>query len=374
MFKFSNINERSMNIVFVITDLTTLGGVERTTLLLANELIEKGYKIQIVSLFKRNDFVKFPLGQISDIQYVINRGYLLKEDSSNRFFSIISLFAVLLRFKKTFKKIDPSSIYVAQCFLPAAFLWLFGKSKQTIVCEHFKYELYNKVICMFRDRIYSKLLQVITLTQEDCKKYLKVLSNVRVIPNMSPYSVSKVSDMTNQRIVSVGRLTFQKGYDFLIKAISECKNEIKGWSIHVFGEGELYDDLISMAENNQVNDILHFEGYSSNIENELLNSSIFVLSSRFEGLPMVLLEAMSKGLAIISFDCPEGPRALLHDGAGLLVEKENPSELAAAIVKLTKSCALRTDYSEKAQLAINKFSAENVILLWSNLFKDLNLE
>lgn len=363
-----------MKIAFFVTDITTLGGVERTTLLLANEFIRFGHDVKIVSLFKKNETIKFPLGLISDIQYVIPKGYLLKEDSSNRLASFFSLFLLLTKFRNKTKEIDSNTLCIAQCFLPSVFLWLYGKSRRTIVCEHFKYELYNKLVCNIRDKIYSNFLQIITLTKEDYDKYLKVLSNVRIIPNMSPYLVSKSADMNKKRIISVGRLTYQKGYDYLIKAICKCKNQISGWSIHIYGEGELEKELKLLAKLNNVDDILFFEGYSNNIEKELMNSSIFVLSSRFEGLPMVLLEAMSKGLAIVSFDCPEGPRALLENNAGFLVEKENIDALAQALVTMTQSNELRQEYSKKAQLAIENFSPQKIVELWHNLFSDLKIK
>ena len=176
-----------------------------------------------------------------------------------------------------------------------------------------------------------------------------------------------------KRIISVGRLTYQKGYDYLIDAVYRCKKQICGWTVHVYGDGELYEELNAQVMDKGINDIFFFEGYSEKIEDELANSSVFVLSSRFEGLPMVLLEAMAKGLAVISFDCPEGPRALLQNDAGILVEKENPNALADAITKLTDSYELRKEYSKNAQIAIKHFSAEKVVELWNNLFIGLKL-
>ena len=358
-----------MKFTITITDITTWGGVERITLLLAKALIEKGHTVSILSLFKKHQSLKFDAGSVK-IDYVINSGYTLNSKANNR---IIAFKSVVYAYKEIIKHIDKSTntIYIAQCFLPAFILWMRGKAKQTIVCEHFKYEIYNPIVCFLRDKIYKRFLQIITLTKEDCDKYKRRLTNVRVIPNISPFSTIKKANLMSKRIISVGRLTHQKGYDYLLESIKLMKDNLDGWTFHVYGDGELREQLEKHAKQLRIDNVITFEGFSDNIEKEMLSSSIYVLSSRFEGLPLVLLEAMSCGLPIVSFDCPEGPKSLIGNGAGILVKPESPQDLANALQKLINSYSLRETLSLRSHERSKKYSKASVIALWDNLFHDL---
>lgn len=361
-----------MKFIITITDITTWGGVERITLLLANSLIEQGHNVSILSLFRKNQSLKFDPGSVK-IDYVINSGYTLNSKANNR---IQAFKSVIKAYKEIYNHIynsETDTIYIAQCFLPAFILWLRGKAKQAIVCEHFKYEIYNPIVCFLRDKIYKRFLQIITLTKEDCDKYKRRLSNVRVIPNISPFSTIKKANLMSKRIISVGRLTYQKGYDYLLESINVIKENLDGWTFHVYGDGELREPLEKYAKELKIDNVIFFEGFSNNIEKEMLSSSIYVLSSRFEGLPLVLLEAMSCGLPIVSFDCPEGPRALLGNGAGILVKPESPQDLANAIEKLMSSYSLRETLSKRSHEQSKKYSKSSIISLWDNLFHELHL-
>ena len=362
-----------MNIVFIITDITTMGGIERTTLLLAEELVKRNYQVENWSCFKKNERPYFNCDNIT-IKYITQLSYELNDKQSNRLFLIPQLISLLFSIRKLLKYSSRDSLFICQCFLPTLVMWLNGFIKNVIVCEHFKYELYTPFICKFRNWIYKKTKQVVTLTREDEVKYKKYMNRVSVIPNMSPFNVGDMANIKKKRIITVGRLSFQKGYDLLLQSVHDLFDEFSDWSLDIYGDGELLNTLLNQRDNLGLQHNVHFNGYSNNIKKEMLESSIFVMSSRFEGLPMVLLEAMSCGLPIVSFDCPEGPKTLLSDDVGLLIEAENINLLNSALRNMMSSYDLRLKYQNKVKERALLYTADNVVNKWKELFYYLGLE
>lgn len=356
-----------MKILFILPDITTRGGVERITSILANTFVRKGIDVTIISLFKRMDMPAFALDEKVCLTFITGNDYNLKEGR-------IRLFPILLKALvglKKFLKTEPHDLIISQCFLPALLVYISGYARQSVVCEHFKYELYKQPVLVLRNYVYSKFRRVITLTQADADKYRKVLKQVGVIPNISPFIVSGSSDLSKKRIIAVGRLHHQKGFDLLLDAVKDLFQTFQDWRLDVYGEGELYNELIERRNLYHLQPFVDFKGYTDNIKKEMLQSSIFVLSSRYEGLPLVLLEAMSCALPIVSFECPEGPADLLKDNVGCLVEAENVVALRNALKTMMENQSLRESYANREKIAIKKYSVDSILKMWIDLFCEL---
>lgn len=354
-----------MKLTFVITDITSRGGTERTTAVLSRVFREKGHDVSILSLYKSRNELSFDIDFQVKINYIYPHAYIL---SKGLLYRLRMLFNGLLALRKYLLNSNSSELYICQCFLPAFFIYLLGFANKSIVCDHFKYELYQQPLRFFRNYIYSKFKYVVTLTESDAVKYRKVLKRIAVIPNISPFPIGNKADLTSKRIIAVGRLHPQKGFDLLLKAVEDLFIQYPDWSLDIYGEG---DDNLKLSQ--EVNDLelqnfVHFKGYVNNVREEMLKSSIYVLSSRYEGLPMVLLEAMSCGLAIVSFKCPEGPEDMLAPNAGYLVEAENTVELRNALSEVMSDHSLREKLAINAQRKILAYSTDNVYALWCNLF------
>ena len=217
----------------------------------------------------------------------------------------------------------------------------------------------------------KRLDRFVVLTEKDKEAWVE-LDNVCVIPNPLSFVPQNISKLTEKRVIVVGRYCHEKGYDLLLKAWCIVQNSIADWRLEVFGEGDLsqYDEMIRSLNMDHHRCILH--GRSSNIQDEFEKSSLAVCSSKFEGFGLVITEAMSCGLPVVSFDCPWGPRAIINDGEdGLLVENGNVVKLADAIIWMIQHPEMRSKMAAKAIENVQRFSIEKIAEKWKSLFDAL---
>ena len=215
--------------------------------------------------------------------------------------------------------------------------------------------------------------QFVVLTEEDKKAWAE-LPNISVISDPLSFCPTQRSSLSVKRVIAVGRYVYQKGFDQLLQAWATIERQYPEWQLVVFGDGDRtpYEQLIDDLKINRKSCQLH--GRTDDVEKEYCNSSIFVLSSRFEGFGMVLLEAMACGLAVVSFDCPCGPKDIVKDGEdGLLVENGNIDLLASSLSRLMNDETLRQSMSKTGQKNAQRFSIDYVADQWRRLFESLNI-
>jgi glycosyltransferase involved in cell wall biosynthesis len=218
----------------------------------------------------------------------------------------------------------------------------------------------------------KKLDKLVVLTEKDREAWGE-LDNVVSIPNPLSFVPSSASRLTEKRIICVARYSHEKGIDLLLTAWKEVESQIDDWRLDVFGEGERspYEQLIDNLGIDRANCALN--GRTTDVEKEYCNSSVFVLSSRFEGFGMVIVEAMACGLPVVAFDCPWGPQAIISDGEdGLLVENGNPSALAQNLIALIKDDGKRKVMSEAALRNVQRFQIEHIAQQWKKLFVEIS--
>ena len=218
----------------------------------------------------------------------------------------------------------------------------------------------------------QKLDKLVVLTDRDRDSWVE-LNNVVTIPDPLSILPTKISPLTEKRVVAIARYSHEKGIDLLLKAWSIVEKQISDWRLDVFGDGDRapYEQLIDELKINRKSCQLH--GRTDDVEKEYCNSSIFVLSSRFEGFGMVLLEAMACGLPVVSFDCPWGPRSIITDGEdGILVENGNFASLACCISKLINDHKLRYSLATSCVQSVRRYELENIAKQWRSLFEYLS--
>lgn len=350
-------------ICFLIGDISHSGGTERVTTLIANQMA-KDNKIYILSLsgnsppfFEQNSSI-------------INDSLFNKKVSMKK-----KLLSTILKIRKYLitNKIDTLIVVdsISCVFTVPACI---GLKLQHICWEHFnlKVNLGSSFRDLGRWMAAKFCTKIITLTERDKKfwdtKYNLISSNkVIAIPNPSPYNLQdNQPTLANKTILCVGRLTYQKGFDLLIPAWANIAPQLLDWKIIIVGTGEEENVLKEMAIEYNVSDSIEFVGQQKNMDLFYRKASFFCMSSRFEGLPMVLLEAQSYGLPIVSFDCDTGPgEIILNNVNGVLVHSLSVSNLSKKIILMTKMAT--TEFNNMSISAFEnskKFSVDNIAEQW----------
>ncbi|QZY30050.1 glycosyltransferase family 4 protein [Nocardioides coralli] len=216
----------------------------------------------------------------------------------------------------------------------------------------------------------------LTLTDADLERWVEFLGptavRTDVIPNPIPFTIGEPAPLTSKVVVAAGRLTMQKGFERLISAWAPLVGTHPDWRLDIYGEGGLHDDLAAQIADLGLGDRVRLAGVTPEFEARLAEASIYAMSSRFEGLPMVLLEACSKGVPPVSFDCPEGPRQLIEDGVnGLLVPEGDIPALTDGLRRLMDDAALRRRLGAGALETARNYQVEAVADRWLELVDEV---
>lgn len=222
----------------------------------------------------------------------------------------------------------------------------------------------------WQDNLIKQLVRLekfVVLTEEDAG-YWDKLSNKVVIPNPLTKYPSIKSDGKNKIVISVGRYDAQKGFDMLINAWAIVAPKHPDWTLRIFGPGN-NGKYQEQANNLGLNQFVECHGVSDQVYDEMAKASFYVLSSRYEGFGLVLIEAMAVGLPCVAFACPAGPRDIVSDHKdGILVEKNNVHKLADAICYLIEHDKDRENYSRLAITKSECYRIENIMNKWLLLF------
>lgn len=215
-----------------------------------------------------------------------------------------------------------------------------------------------------------KLKRFIVLSHEDAAEWTE-LNNVTVIHNPLPFFPDQQSDVSQKQVIAVGRYMPQKGFDRLIPAWRIVRERHPDWILRIYGDG-MRKQLQQQIDSLGISSSCILEYSVPNIIEKYCESSIFVLSSRFEGFGMVIIEAMVCGVPPVSFTCPCGPRDIIHDNEdGLLVENGNIEQLAEKICYLIENTTIRKEMGKKARINSERFKIENIGKEWETLFNQL---
>lgn len=218
----------------------------------------------------------------------------------------------------------------------------------------------------------QKYDRIVVLTKEDLASWQKTNNNVVQIYNPLPYDSDVCSCLEYKSFVSVGRLSPQKNYESLIAAWSIVQKKHPDWIMNIWGDGELRDLLERKIRLYGVEKTFKLNGRTNRVDKEYLKNSAFVMSSKYEGFPMVLLEASSFGLPLISYSCYCGPRDIIEDGKnGFLVESGDENALAERICTVIEDVQLRKRMGKKSKAVSSNFSQEKILPLWPKFFNDL---
>ncbi|MFA6335909.1 MAG: glycosyltransferase family 4 protein [Bacteroidales bacterium] len=378
-----------MRIIYIYPALTTVGGADRVIVDKASYLAEKfGYEVFILTANQSGKPFFFPL---SEKVKFIDLGVNFNEQYGHSFFVRGFIYLKLLRLYKSklsyllkelkadftlttisrdidfLLSIKDGSKKIAESHVPKQFV----RNLHLMQRRNLLYRIAGKIWTKRLEKAAAKFDAFVVLTQQDAESWSKIRS-CTVIPNPLPFFPERASDCKGKQIISVGRLYEEKGYDKLVKAWSLISNKHKEWKIYIYGVGEMKDFLTGLIREKGVSDSLFLMDPVNNIVEKYLESSFYVMSSRFEGFGMVLIEAMACGLPVISFDCPVGPSNIIIDNEdGFLVDEGNIRQFAEKMSFLIENEDIRVKMGQKARENIRRYDQDIIMLKWDELFRSL---
>jgi glycosyltransferase involved in cell wall biosynthesis len=349
-----------MKICFIIHNVTARAGSERAQVSLANALSVRGESISIWSMYGLGKTPGFPLESRVSVSYDLKKPWPCFLDYP----------WLACAFAKHVFQLRPEWIVCTGANrLIVALLATFVPGVKLAVWEHFPV---SNSVTRPRGRLarmIASLLasRIITLTKSDQDLYAALYApagTVSRIPNIV-LSPGPNGAIRRKEVLAMGRLSNEKGFDLLLAAWSVASPKLPNWSLRVVGDGQLHEQLVRLASSLGIESSVTFAPFSDNPYSLYSACGIFVLSSRFEGLPFVLIEAMTCGAPCISFDCPNGPREVIRNGVnGLLIPAERVDALASAIVELGEDPVLRQKLGKAARGVSKPFSEPRIAARW----------
>jgi glycosyltransferase involved in cell wall biosynthesis len=374
-----------MKIVYIISTIAKKGGAERIITEKANYLTEHwGYDISIVTLFQEeNEKNLYPIHkkirQINlNIPFYTQYSYKYPIRLWKKY--VIS-HLMRKQLTETINGINPDIIIGVSYSHAEKISTIPCRAKKIIEC-HEPRILFNSIsgLDSFQSKLYSKLFYfrtieknadlIVTLTNEDAHQWNKA-KRIVVIPNFSIMHITQYSTCEAKRIITVGRLSKEKGFERLINIWGTVSKKHPDWALDIFGEGSYRSNLEKLIETNQVKNVT-LRGITDNISQEYATSSICVVTSYLEGFSLVILEAMKHGLPCVAFDCPYGPRHIIEDGkCGYLVKDGNSNDFEEKLNRLIDNRQLRMEFSRAAIERSKVFNTDVIMKQWHELFNAL---
>ena len=355
------------------------GGAERVASTLANAWSSRVDQVVLMPTFSGGGECFYELS--ADVRLVF-----LADLVSSRVSTFVNQLARLHALRRFMATERPDAIV---SFLSnvnvAAVLASAGLGIPVIVCERIDPFVMPKTLLLrLACRITYPLADALMVqTNAVASKYASsglTLRRVKVIPNPVPRQIMNIQHHAGigdkKRLLSVGRLDEQKQIDVLIKVFASLSTSLANWSLRIVGEGPLRPLLQSQIIKLGLEGRIELSGRTANINDEFSEADAFVLTSKYEGFPNALLEAMAAGLPCVTFDCPSGPRELSLDGSvALLVPHGDESALRCALEHLMLDENLRNKLGREAQLSVfERFSLDKVLVQWDSLFEEVGVK
>lgn len=355
-----------MHIVFLLHDIHFGGGGERVTVNIANRLVEDGYQVTIVSLSSCKSSNIFTLDNRIAIKYLnfhFENGFNLPQ-------KIASVFKV----GSHFRQYTDQTVILGIGTYPSLLLALLSKREniKTIGCQHNSYVAVKHLWSFLRQLFFHRLSALVSLTEQDLPKLKKLNPNSYVIPNSVSFIPDKSAQLDNKIILAIGRMDYNKGYDLLLDVFEKLTLSHPDWNLRIIGDGPLKEKIISRVEVSGLTNNVEILPATNQIIDHYLQSSIYLMTSRTEGLPMVLLEAMACGLPIVSFNCETGPSDIITNNKnGYLIDCFNVEEMTEKVAILCADPEKRKKFGDYGRESIKRFLPEEIALKWDMLFRKI---
>ncbi|SFA88708.1 Glycosyltransferase involved in cell wall bisynthesis [Flavobacterium swingsii] len=360
-----------MKILYITPDLTNSGGIARVISLKTNYFVSVfNYEVHILAANTTN------AGFFYDFNEKI-KWYTIADSKKSLFF----LWNYLRLIKKVIAEKKPDIIIVCDAVLWVSIPWII-KTKipilfETHVSRFLKKtdsqskidELKQKAIHSIKQITLNKFDKVIFLSQENSNEWK--LKNAEIIPNPISFTSQKKSNLQSKKAIAATRHSYEKGLDRLLFVWKKITLKYPDWTLDIYGQWENDLTYQQMASSLQISSYVNFIAPTKDIQTKYLESSLYLMTSRSEAFPLVLIEAMGCGLPCIAYDCPCGPRAIINDKEdGFLIENGNESDFVNTIITLIENEDLRLKIGESAKISSQKYNIDSVMQIWKNLLED----
>jgi len=358
-----------MKLLYITNGINGSGGLERVLSIKASLLAEHfGYQVEVLCLneSQKNLFYQFSSKiNMHSIKVGGNPVSYIKAYKNG--------------IQQVVNDLQPDVISVCDDGLKGFFIPLILQTKAKIIYERHVSKLIesrssdgpiNKLLSKIKwevmERLAKNFHKFVVLTEGNTAEWPS-LRNITIIPNPLPYKVKESAALERKVALCVGRIAYQKGQDILVSAWQKVYSKYPDWELHFYGKADPdFLDTSNLPSN------IRFFPPVQDVKSVYIDSSIYVMPSRFEGFGMVLIEAMACGLPCISFNCNYGPADIIKNNVdGILVENGDIDDLACQIIKLIEKQNLRKEMGKRAQLNVQRFEPEAIVQKWDNLFRSL---
>lgn len=358
-----------MNIIYVVEDFSENGGVERIVSEKANILSRQyHHNTTLISVYRDNRQQRYKLDKTIRV-ILLNVPFAKKANNPvPRLASRMNtMFTAIRRLNKALKPLNPDIIFFTTTL--GAILLPFCHTKARKIYESHLARNFNPFNQLFflTER---KAERVICLTSGDAKEF-RHAKQVDIIPNFINKVSSHVEDYGIKKAIAVGRLEQQKGFDILIDCWLEIARRFPDWQLDIYGEGSCKEALQRQINTLHLEDKVRLCGRHDNIMEAYPQHSLHLMTSRYEGLPMTLIEAQACGLPSVVFNFQYGASDIVSDGHnGLIVKQGNHKLFCEAVMRMLSSESLRKEYGTNALTIGNRYSKENIFKKWIQLIEE----
>lgn len=374
-----------MKIVYAVESVNLSGGYDRVIIEKANYFAEHGFDVIITVA---SHALAKPCYPISEKVRLIDFGIDFHQQYGRHlFYRAIIYFVMMRRYRRALKeflylerpdivittlgreidfitKIHDGSVKIGESHIAKNYV----RNLHLMEQQGFIHQMIAKFWRRKLDKQVKQLDTLVLLTQHDADSW-SGLTKTMVIPNSLPFFPDNPSTCKHKQVIFVGRLNEQKGLEYLIDTWERVHQKHNDWILQIYGDGEQRELLLHLIIEARLENSVVVNQPTNQIMDKYLESSIFLLTSRFEGFGMVLIEAMACGVPVVSFDCPWGPAEIIHDEEdGFLVGYLNTAEAAEKVVQLIESPELRKEMGTRARENVQRYSRNKVMKQWIDLF------
>lgn len=361
-----------MKILYITPRITGEGGLVRVISLKTNYLSNNfGHEIHILTQNENHSlFYKFE--KKIGLHNMVLKGKNLQ-----------LLLNYRTELKKNISSINPDLIIVCDGLKGFFIPWFFTLKIPILFEVHgsifnreneIKNNFFNKIKLnleiVFKKIASRKFTNIILLSDESAKEWN--LKNSKIIPNPIWFNDVVTSNLDAKKAIAVARHSYEKGIDRLLLIWQKVALVHPEWTLDIYGESEGNLSYQKMAQGLNIESKVNFHEPVANIVEKYQNATLCLMTSRFEGFGMVLLEAMTCGLPCVAFDCPCGPRSLIfHNENGLLIENDNINEFSESVIQLINDKEKIKCLGKKAVLSVQKYNLEDIMEQWNTLFIEI---